>query len=126
MVSEFLKQAWFMDNQEQECIVSAITIYLFPSTFRNVLKPYATDHLPYTQRKEKQWQNSICLELEANLIVSYNLIYFNNLVNLLSHKKKKKPLFVQISFKAELDAEMELPFLVGSHRLTEVLLKTVI
>lgn len=79
-----------MDNQEQECIVSAITIYLFPSTFRNVLKPYATDHLPYTQRKEKQWQNSICLELEANLIVSYNLIYINNLVNLLSHKKKKK------------------------------------
>lgn len=25
MVSEFLKQAWFMDNQEQECIVSIIS-----------------------------------------------------------------------------------------------------
>lgn len=27
MVSEFLKQAWFMDNQEQECIVSIINFW---------------------------------------------------------------------------------------------------
>ena len=72
MVSEFLKQAWFMENQEQECIVSII---IFMCILKYILKWFKG----IGHQKSFMWvyvggRKTNGKTLEPNFIAVYNLI----------------------------------------------------